>query len=138
VEKDKVMLVLLDSGSSHNFISSNFVKLAKLPTVPTQLRKIKLANGEWLTTQARVPNLQWYIQGHTLTSDMAPYDAIIGYDWLKKNSPMKFDWNEKQLNSVYRGRQTGLTFTTLTNKHLFQQNKFIIQPKEMILGLMSF
>lgn len=106
------MLVLLDSRSSHNFISLDFVKLAKLPTVPTQPRKVKLANGEWLTTQARVPNLQWYIHGHTLTSDMvvldmAPYDAIIGYDWLK-NSPMKFDWNEKTIEFSLQGQTVKL------------------------------
>jgi hypothetical protein len=53
--------------------------------------------------------------------DMAPYDAIIGYDWLKKNNPMTFDWNEKQLNSVCKGRQTGLTFTTLTNNTYFSK-----------------
>lgn len=96
VVKDKVTLVLLDSGSSHSFISSDFVKLANLPTIPVPPRKVKLADGEWLTTTTRVSNLQWYIQGQTLTSDMvvldmAPYDAIIGYDWLKQHSPMKFD-----------------------------------------------
>ena len=30
---DKVMLVLVDTGSSHNFVSSNFVQLAGLSTV---------------------------------------------------------------------------------------------------------
>jgi hypothetical protein len=58
--KDKVMLILIDSGSSHSFISSQFVKLAKLPTVPTKPRKVKLANGEWLVTDQMVHHLQWY------------------------------------------------------------------------------
>jgi len=30
--QDKVMLILLDSGSSHSFISSTFVQMAKLST----------------------------------------------------------------------------------------------------------
>jgi hypothetical protein len=71
--KDKIMLILLDSGSSHSFISSHFVQLAKIPTVPIPPRKIKLANGEWMTT-TKVVNLEWYIQGHTLTSDMVVID----------------------------------------------------------------
>lgn len=96
--KDKVMLTLLESRSSHSFISSHFVQLANLPTVPTQPRKVKLANVEWMTTTAKVFNLEWYIQGHRLSSDvvvmdMSPYDAILGYDWLKKYSPMECDWN---------------------------------------------
>ena len=100
--QDKVMLTLLDSGSSHSFISSNFVKLAKLATVPIPTRTVRLANGDMLTTTAKVQNLQWYIQGHTLCSDMivldmTTYDAILGYDWLKQQGPMEVDWSNKTL-----------------------------------------
>jgi len=91
--KNKVMLVLLDSGSSHSFISSSFVAMANLPTISVTPRTMKLANGQQLTTQAKVLNLEWYIQGHTLHSDMlvigmGPYDTILGFDWLKLHSPM--------------------------------------------------
>jgi hypothetical protein len=56
-----------------------------------------LANGQWLTTARKVANLQWFIQGHTFYQDMVvldllPYDVILGYDWLKANSPMQCDW----------------------------------------------
>lgn len=62
--KDKVMLTLLDSGSSHNFVSSNFVEVAKLKTVPIPPRTVKLPNGELLTASAKVDQMQWYIRGH--------------------------------------------------------------------------
>jgi hypothetical protein len=106
--QDKVMLILLDSRSSHNFISSIFVKLANLPTVPTKPRNVKLANGEWLNTSEQVLNLHWYIQGHTLSSDMivldmGPYHAILGFDWLKQNNPMHCDWNNKTLEFMHAG-----------------------------------
>jgi len=100
--QDKVMLTLLDSGSSHSFISSKFVKLARLAIVPIPTRIVRLANGDMLTTTAKVQNLQWYIQGHTLCSDMivldmTTYDAILGYDWLKQQGPMEVDWSKKTL-----------------------------------------
>jgi hypothetical protein len=81
------MLILVDSGNSHSFVSSNFAKISQLLIVPTTPRRVKLPNGQWLTTSEKVLNLQWYIQGHTLSSDMivldmAPYDAILGFDWL--------------------------------------------------------
>lgn len=72
--KNKVMLILLDSGSSHSFVSKDFLELTKLETVPIQPRKVKLANGEYLTALAKVQNLEWYIQGHTLSSDMIVLD----------------------------------------------------------------
>ena len=94
--KDKVMLILLDSGSSYNFVSRQFAELANLPTIPMPPRRVKQANGECITTNSMVQNLQWYIQGHTLSADMvvldmAPYDAIPGFDWLKLHSPMECD-----------------------------------------------
>lgn len=90
---DKVMLVLMDSGSSHSFVSSNFVQLVGLSTVPMPQKKVKLANGEWMVTDQMVAPLHWYCQGYTLSSnmivlDMHPYDAILGFDWLQKHSPM--------------------------------------------------
>jgi len=58
--KDKVILILVDSGSTHSFISSQFVELAKLHTVPTSTRKVKLANGEGMQIDRMVPQLQCY------------------------------------------------------------------------------
>ena len=61
--KDKVMLILVDSGSTHSFISSLFVTMANIPTIPISPRKVKLANGEWITTNSMVSQLQCCCQG---------------------------------------------------------------------------
>lgn len=42
----KVMLILLDSGSSHSFVCSHFVTLDNLPTIPISAKRVKLANGQ--------------------------------------------------------------------------------------------
>jgi hypothetical protein len=90
------MLILIDNGISHNFISSHFVNLAQLPIIPTKARKVKLANGEWLVIDHQVSQLPWYCQGHTMSTDlivldMQPYDAILGIDWIQAHSPMQCD-----------------------------------------------
>jgi hypothetical protein len=94
--KNKTMLILVDTGSSHSFISSQFVQLTKLTTSPIKAQKVKMANGQWMTTSTQVKNLTWYIQGHSFSTDMIvldmlPYVAILGYDWLKHYSPMTCD-----------------------------------------------
>lgn len=111
--KNKVMLILIDSGSSHSFISKQFVELAKLPTVPMTARKVKLANGDSIVTDRMVHHLQWFCQGSTLTTDMVvldmhPYDAILGFDWLQAHSPMHCDWENKTLQFLEAGRQVKL------------------------------
>jgi hypothetical protein len=83
--KDKVMLILVDSGSTHSFISSHFVNLTQLPTVPIPPKRVKLANGQWLVTDKMVKNLECYCRGKHFATDMVvldmhPYDAILGYD----------------------------------------------------------
>ena len=55
--KNKTMLTLVDTGSSHSFVSSHFVQLTKLHTIPMDKQRVKLANGEWMTTATMVPNL---------------------------------------------------------------------------------
>ena len=83
--QNKVLLMLLDSGSSHSFINQSFVQLLNIPTVSSPSRAIKLPNGQILYTDKVVPALEWWCQGHTITTemqvlDLGAYDAILGYD----------------------------------------------------------
>lgn len=61
--KNKVMLILVDSGSSHNFVSSSF--LAKANIQPTQMKPktVKVANRDMLIIESYVPDLEWWAQG---------------------------------------------------------------------------
>jgi hypothetical protein len=108
--KNKTMLILVDTGSSHCFVSSHFVQLTKLPTTTIAPQKVKLANGQWMTTTQQVKGLEWYIQGQTFNTDMIvldllPYDAILGYDWLKSYSPMQCDWQAKTMQFQHRNKE---------------------------------
>lgn len=62
-----------------------------------------------MSTNQQVKGLQWYIQGHTFTTDMIvldllPYDAILGFDWLQTFSPMQCDWVAKTLQFQHQGK----------------------------------
>jgi hypothetical protein len=96
--KNKVMLILLDSGSSHSFVSFSFLQQVGIEPVPMSPKQVKVANGQVLITDKKVPKLDWWCQGHTLTSempvlDLRAYDVILGYDWLKPQSPMTCHWD---------------------------------------------
>ncbi|RLN11703.1 hypothetical protein C2845_PM09G18080 [Panicum miliaceum] len=82
--QNKVMLILLDSGSSHNFINSSFLTTVGISSVPSTPKKVKVANGQILVTDQLVPQMEWWCQGHTLYTGMqvleGTYDAILGYD----------------------------------------------------------
>jgi len=107
--QNKVLLILIDSGSSHSFLNQSFVDLLQLQTVPSPSRAVKLANGQVLLTDKIVPALEWWCQGHTITTqmqvlDLGAYDAILGYDWLKMNSPMNCNWAEHSVEFSHQGK----------------------------------
>ena len=50
-----------------------------------------------------VMGLEWWASGHTFKQDMRvlgldAYDAILGYDWLRRHSPMQCDLDSKILS----------------------------------------
>jgi hypothetical protein len=107
--KNKVMLTLMDSGSSHSFVSAAFVAKAGLTPVQVTARQVKLANGEMLNSDQVVPQLEWWCQGHTLkvdmrVLDMGAYDAILWYDRLKPHSPMTCHWEDRTIEFKEEGR----------------------------------
>lgn len=107
--QNKVMLVLIDSGSSNSFVSASFLNRAGLTTVPTTPKQVKLPNGQLLVSDSKVPQMEWWCQGHTLVHDMqvlelTAYDAILGYDWLKLHSTMTCLWNQYKIEFVEKGK----------------------------------
>lgn len=106
--KNKVMLVLIDSGSSHTFVSSHFLDTVGIQSVPTQQQVVKVANGDTLISDRVVPELAWWTQGHTFYTrmgvlDLGAYDCILGYDWIKQHSPITHNWEEKTMQFSHKG-----------------------------------
>jgi hypothetical protein len=111
--KNKVMLILVDSGSSHSFVSAAFVSQAGLETESTIPKQVRLANGDILLSDEMISQLEWWCQGHTLTMDvrvldMGAYDAILGFDWLKLHSPMQCHWEQRTMEFHDKGRNIKL------------------------------
>ena len=90
---DQVMLLLLDSGSTHSFINKNFADSMGLSTVPIPAVPVKVANGQILNYDTLVQQLEWQCQGHQFQTDLrvldlGAYDGVLGMDWLSVFSPM--------------------------------------------------
>lgn len=98
--QNKVMVILIDSGSSHSFVNANLVHTLGITPSKTCPMEVQVANGDKLVTDGVINSFEWWAQGHTFQWDMkvlsmGAYDAILGYDWLKAHSPMWWDWENK-------------------------------------------
>jgi hypothetical protein len=107
------MSILIDSGSSHSFVGSQFVETAGLTMASINPKRVQLPNGQMLIFDKMVPSLEWWCQGHTLPVDMrvlnmGAYDATLVYDWLKLHSPLKCHWADRFIEFWDLGRQIKL------------------------------
>ena len=107
--RNKTMLILVDSGSSHSFVNSDFLTQVNIVPIQTTPLQVQTANGHTMVTDQWVPDFTWWCQGHTLKSDMkvlqlGAYDAILGFDWLQAHSPMKCDWQNRTMEFTELGK----------------------------------
>lgn len=104
------VLILLDSGSSHTFVS-NHLRDKHQPThvVPISV-SVRVANGEVLLCEEKWLQVPWQIQGCTFLSDilflpLRGCDMVVGMDWLQTFSPMRVDWVQQWLAIPYQGQE---------------------------------
>lgn len=104
------VLMLVDSGSSHSFISEKLAN--KLQGVRSSLTplKVKIADGGVLQCCEEFPNCHWWVQGESFSTNLKVlplgcYEVILGMDWLEKHSPMQIDWKLKTIQFVLDSRQ---------------------------------
>lgn len=94
--------ILVDSGSTHCFLSEEFGSRLKGQEPLSQPVQVRVANGNLIQCTHELPNQLWNIQGVTFRNTfkilpLSSYDAVIGMDWLIMNSPMHIHWGEKWL-----------------------------------------
>ena len=104
------IVILIDSGSTHNFISSRLANLLQLSIKPTTSFSVQVANGAKLTCQGMFEKVQILIQNipFSLTVYFLPItglDMVLGIQWLEtlgsvvcdwKDLTMEFEWEDKK------------------------------------------
>lgn len=106
--QNQEVLILVDSGSSSNFISDRLVHKLGCTVSPCASAKVTIADGGSLQCNSMVKSMEWRVQGHTFTTDMKVlklgyYDMILGIDWLDEFSPMWVHWRRKEFRFTYKG-----------------------------------
>jgi hypothetical protein len=66
---NQVMLLLIDSGSTHTFVTKSFAERAGCEISPAPALPVKVANGELMVSREQVKGLNWWSQGNTFSTD---------------------------------------------------------------------
>ncbi|WVZ53030.1 hypothetical protein U9M48_004021 [Paspalum notatum var. saurae] len=103
----QAILILVDSGSSHTFLSSKVAdKVVGVSPFPVPIA-VQVADGGRLPCGTHIKQAHWQLDECNFFTDMkildlSYYDLIVGMDWLKVHSPMEVHWLQKWMIISYQ------------------------------------
>ncbi|KAJ1443189.1 Chromo-like domain superfamily [Sesbania bispinosa] len=105
--------VLIDGGSSDNFLQPRVAKFLKLPVVQAPMFRVMVGNGNYMESEGLIQDLKLQAQGNVfkLSAFLLPIcgaDLILGDCWLKSIGPHLGDYDTLQIKFLQ-----GDKFTTL-------------------------
>lgn len=101
-------VILVDPGSSHNFISEQLASQLTPWTPLAHPMTVKVADGATLKCTHEVVNCSWSLQG-TLFATTFKILPLHYWEWSGLSfSPVQIEWKQKWLSFVQQGQQIQL------------------------------
>jgi hypothetical protein len=105
--------VLMDSGSTHNFINAEVAQQLGLKPTHFDAMQVMVASGEKLRCTGMCAGLLLWLQGELFVIDffLLPMDVcevVLGTQWLRTLGPIWWDFKRLQMNFSWKGRRVDL------------------------------
>jgi hypothetical protein len=103
------LVALLDSGSTHNFISAAAAHQSGIPIQRRPRLTAMVANGERITCAGVLRNAPLHVEGEPYPADLfvmplAGYDVVLGTRWLGALGPIVWDLTRRRMTFHRPGR----------------------------------
>ncbi|XP_038982040.1 uncharacterized protein LOC103710315 isoform X1 [Phoenix dactylifera] len=97
--QEQPLTVLIDSGSTHNFVSDRIAKQLQLPIDATVQFGVRVANGEILQCREMFRAVEVELQGKIFLVNfyalpLVGLDVVLGIQWLEKLGPVLCNWKQ--------------------------------------------
>ncbi|XP_061373831.1 uncharacterized protein LOC133316132 [Gastrolobium bilobum] len=121
--------ILVDGGSTHNFIQDRLVKFLGLETVPTQKFQVLVGNGEKMNCLGMCPQVALEMQGHGFCPDLyvLPIQGakvVLGVQWLSELGDITLNYKQLVMKFERDGKQLEIQGESATNMEAIQLNQF--------------
>lgn len=100
------MVILVDGGSTHNFIQESLASQLGLPFRPTTQLRFMVGNGQYLqcyrvceVVPIQIHNLIFLVDLHLLP--LHGTNLVLGVQWLKSLGPVLMDYNALSMHFVH-------------------------------------
>ncbi|XP_056695073.1 uncharacterized protein [Spinacia oleracea] len=109
VVQGKPIQILVDSGSTHNFVDLSIAQKlgCKVETIPPQA--ITVADGNHLACQHICKGFTWTMQGISFEADvllipLGSCDMVLGVQWLSLLGPISWDFMQLHMEFYFNGK----------------------------------
>ena len=126
------VVILLDTGSSHNFLDFVLVKTLQLAIDTTRILEVRVANGDLIRTKGECKDLLIKMQGkdflvdlHVLT--LGGCDVVLGIQWLSTLGRISWDFNKLEMEFLYQGMMVWLHGIKPTGSVIQDGDQFLKQ-----------
>lgn len=98
--------VLIDGGSTHNFIQSWVAKYLQLPATQTTPLQVTVGNGTMLPCEQVCSQTPLSLQGHVFMVDLhvlpiSRADIVLGIQWLKQLGSIVMNYDSLTMQFAY-------------------------------------
>ncbi|KAA8542515.1 hypothetical protein F0562_023667 [Nyssa sinensis] len=122
-------IVLVDSGSTHNFINETLARKVALQPEKGGKFEVVVASGEKLSSPGKCTNVKLILQGIPVLVDfyllpLEGYDIVLGTQWLSTLGPILWDFAKLQMRFKIDDKEVSLQGMSV--------------PKDQIIGDLQF
>ncbi|KAJ0096004.1 hypothetical protein Patl1_15455 [Pistacia atlantica] len=105
--------VLIDGGSTHNFIQERVARYLNIPIMPSKHFKVLIGNGDTLECEGYCPQLSLKLNNQEFLVDfyvlnLGGADAVLGVQWLELLGRVIMDYKELYMEFQWHGKTVKL------------------------------
>ncbi|KAL0533232.1 hypothetical protein IC582_030448 [Cucumis melo] len=107
------VVILIDCGATHNFVSEKLVKKLSLPIKETSHYGVILGSGAAVQGKGVCEKLEVQLKGWKIVEDFLPLelggvDVILGMQWLYSLGVTTVDWKNLSLSFLAEGKEVNI------------------------------
>jgi hypothetical protein len=108
--KHRKVIILVDSGSTHNFIHHRIAQETNFYIRAVNNFQIMIANGRSMKCGERCENVrlqigEYHLKYHMFSIDMGRCDIVLGEEWLRTLGPILMDFKELTMQFDLEGQK---------------------------------
>ncbi|KAI3756929.1 hypothetical protein L6452_04461 [Arctium lappa] len=102
--------VLIDNGSTHNFVQPSLIEQLKLPITPTKPFQVSIGSGATLLCDHVCAQVNLTLQGLTINVDlfvlpMQGAEVVLGIQWLQKLGKVTHDYAHQTMEFAVNNKK---------------------------------